>query len=198
MSVEVLRSGLWYPRMWLLQQGSSQAADLLHLSDHKNMTIHLAAAGVTGLEALTMPLYRVRTALMVEHKDTVRRNIVQVFRTLYTGTGLRSIPTFLTWDAFLFAQAYAKEHMSDRPISRLAFTTGTQMGMAVIMAPIFVVLINRQKLTNPSHLPFWDALKFHYQHHGLPIFARTAGLGAILLGVQAGLTASAIYLEELL
>ena len=82
-------------------------------------------------------------------------------------------------------------------MTRFAFTTGTQMSMAVAMAPIFVVLINRQKLTNPCSLSFGQALKFYYHQHGIPIFARTAGLGAILLGVQASLTAGAMYLEEI-
>lgn len=181
-SIELLYSTLWYPRMRLLQKGTDN--------------VHSIAASITALEALTMPLYRMRTALMVEQRSTVQKHIVYILKTVYRGTLLRAAPTFLSWDAFLLTQAYSKQYMKESPLRSMALTTGTQMGIAFAMAPIYVVLINRQKLTEPCSLPFLQSLKHHYIHFGAPLYARTACFGAALLGMQAVLTVGAMHLDN--
>lgn len=190
MPIEVARSLLWYPRMWALQEGPAFLERKVGLDNKDNHIVsHLAAAGISGMEALTMPLYRVRTALMVEEKETVKRQFVQVMRTLYTGTVLRTVPLFFTWDAFLLTKIYAQKKFPDSSGSVFAISTLTQASMGVLMTPIYVVLVNRQKLTNPCTLPFLQSLRYHYTLHGMPIFMRTAGIGFVLLGLQAALTA---------
>lgn len=197
MPIEAVRSLLWYPRMWALQEGPAFLERKMCFHNKDNHIIsHLAAAGISGVEALTMPLYRVRTALMVEEKETVKRQFVQLMRTLYTGTVLRTVPLFFTWDAFLLTKIYAQKKFPDSPGTVFAISTLTQASMGVLMTPIYVVLVNRQKLTNPCTLPFLQSLRHHYTLHGMPIFVRTAGIGFILLGVQAALTAGVMLFLE--
>lgn len=101
LTIEMLRSLSWYPRMWALQKGPDQIAKKLDCASSDNLISHLSAASIAGVEVFTMPLYRIQTAFMVEKKETIKQKTAQLIRTLYTGAALRVIPLFFTWDTFL-------------------------------------------------------------------------------------------------
>lgn len=178
-TMEAGRSLLWYPRMWFIQQGDGVSEEFRSISK---------ATGISLMEALAMPLFRIRTAMMVESKERFRQELLNVLRTGYAGTGLRSSATWISWYVFFETDAFAKQYFKDNSFLASSFTACSQVGVAALTAPMYVVLINRQKLTDPCSLPFWDALGYHYKRYGLPIFYRTAKLGAGHLALQAGLT----------
>jgi hypothetical protein len=111
-----------------------------------------------------------------------------VLRTAYSGTCLRSSASWVSWFVYFETDALANKYFNDNYLVVGGLTAGSQLLAAALTAPIYVVLINRQKLTEPCNLAFWRAVSHHYKLHGLPIFTRTAKLGAGHLVLQAALT----------
>ena len=178
-SMEAARSLLWYPRMWIIHQGADLPCGLNSIAQ---------AIGVAALEAATMPLFRARTAMMVESRETFRHEISKVLKTAYSGTGLRTSASWVSWYVYFETDAFARQYFKDNHLALGVVTVSSQVGVAVLTAPIYVVLINRQKLTDPCELSFWDSVGHHYKLHGSTIFYRTAKLGAAHLTLQAVLT----------
>jgi hypothetical protein len=184
-SIEFFRSALWYPRMWIIEEGKGLP------KEYRDVAV---AGGITSLEAVTMPLFRLRTAMMVEPFGSVTHNWRHVLSTMYSGTLLRSSATFPSWFLLNKVQAEAKSRWPNAPFAEGVAVTATQVGVALATSPIYVVLINRQKLTDPCNLPFLEALSHHYKCHGLPVFYRTAMFGAVHLGLQGALTVFALHI----
>jgi hypothetical protein len=178
-SMEAARSLLWYPRMWIIQQGATVSEELIPFTQ---------ATGVSALEAAAMPLFRVRTAMMVESKARFRRELYNVLRTAYSGTWLRSTASWVSWFVYFETDAWAKHNFQDNHLVAGVLTASSQLAVAAMTSPNYVVLINRQKLTEPCDLPFVEAVCHHYKCHGFTIFYRTAKLGAAHLVLQAALT----------
>lgn len=178
-SMEAARSLLWYPRMWIIQQGADLPYGLSSIAQ---------ATGVAALEAATMPLFRFRTVMMVESKEVFRHEISKVLKTAYSGTGLRTSASWVSWYAYFEADALARHYFKDNHLAAGVVTVSSQVGVAALTAPIYVVLINRQKLTDPCELSFCYSVGHHYKLHGSTIFYRTAKLGAVHLALQAALT----------
>lgn len=185
--VEIGRSALWYPRMGIMQESKEVSTQYKPL---------VQSVGVAIIEAASMPLFRARTALMVESREKFFHEILSVLKTAYTGTGLRFVATWFSWGVYFKTDSLTKEHLKDNPFLAASFIGCSQAGAAVLTAPIYVVLINRQKLTDPCELPFFEALGQHYKRHGLPIFYRTAKLGAVHLVLQAALTNFVMHMFE--
>jgi hypothetical protein len=177
--MEAARSLLWYPRMWIMKQGATLPEEFRSIA---------LATGVAGMEAVAMPLFRIRTAMMVESKETFRHEMSKVLKTAYSGTGLRSFASWASWYVYFETDEWAKQYFKDNHLAAGGVTASSQIVVAALTAPIYVVLINRQKLTDPCELHFWEAVGHHYKLHGSSIFYRTAKLGAAHLAIQAVLT----------
>jgi hypothetical protein len=87
-----------------------------------------------------------------------------------------------------------KEVLENKPLLQAAFTIGTQMLVGAATAPLYVVMINRQKLTNPCDRPFWASAWETYVRQGSHVFIRSAKFGAAHAGVQAALTVGVLRL----
>lgn len=146
------------------------------------------AANLAAFEMIIMPLFRIRNACMLYPWQSILKKASYIGETLYAGSTLRGGTTFASWYTFFKAQDYAKEHWEGDPLLQGAFTTGTQMVVGGVTAPFYVVMINRQKLTNPCALPFWTSLRETYLKQGAQVFTRSAKFGAAHASLQAALT----------
>lgn len=196
--IEVLRSALWYPRMQLMNEpwkvgvpvgALKSSLDFVEYDKSVSIAVNLAA-----FEMAVMPLFRVRNAWMLHSFQNILDKATHISETLYAGSVLRGGITFISWYSFFKAQEYAKEHWESRSLSQAAFTTGTQMLVGGVTAPLYVVMINRQKLTNPCSLPFLESVRETYLKQGAHVFARSAKFGAAHAGVQAVLTVGVLKL----
>jgi hypothetical protein len=152
------------------------------------------AANLAGFEMIVMPLFRIRSALMLHPIKSVIESAPHIIDSLYAGSILRGISTVASWAAFFKAQEYAQEHWETHPLSQAAFTMGTQMLVGAATAPLYVVMINRQKLINPCDLPFLASAWETYLKQGSHVFIRSAKFGAAHAGVQAALTVGVLKL----
>ncbi len=206
--IEVLRSALWYPRMQLMKdpwkvcapvgsfkpstdEDSIRGFNINFVEYDPDISI---ATNLAAFEMAVMPLFRVRNACMLHSFQSVLENVSHMGKTLYVGSFLRGGTTFVNWASFSKAQGYAKEHWEGDPLLQGAFTTGTQMVVGGATAPFYVVMINRQKLTNPCVLSFLASLRETYFTQGSHVFMRSAKFGAAHSGVQAVLTVGVLRL----
>ena len=206
--IELLRSVLWYPRMQLMNDpwkvcvpvGSFQATQEGESTREFNINwVEYApyvstAANLAGFEMIVMPLFRVRSALMLHPMKSVIESAPHIIDSLYAGSILRGGTTFASWAAFFKAQEYAKDHWENYPLAQAAFIMGTQMLVGAATAPLYVVMINRQKLTNPCDLPLFASAWETYLKQGSHVFIRSAKFGAAHAGVQAALTVGVLKL----
>lgn len=206
--IEIVRSALWYPRMQLMKDPwqvcvpvgfleSIQSGDSIRdininfVEYDKSASI---AANLAAFEMVVMPLFRLRNALMLHPLQNILDKSSHISETLYAGSALRGGTTFASWYTFFKAQEYAKEHWESSPLTQAAFTTGTQMMVGAVSAPLYVVMVNRQKLTNPCVLPFWESVRETYLKQGAHVFTRSAKFGAAHSGIQAALTVGVLSL----
>lgn len=152
------------------------------------------AANLAAFEMVVMPLFRVRNAFMLHPLQNILDKASHISETLYAGSALRGWITFASWYSFFKAQEYAKENWERSPLTQAAFTTGTQMVVGAVTAPLYIVMINRQKLTNPCNRPFWESARETYLKQGAHVFTRSAKFGAAHAGIQAALTVGALSL----
>lgn len=189
--IEILRSGLWYPRMKVMENPYSIG---LNIRDHDPHL--LRAANLTALEVIAMPLFRLRTVLMLHPFQSVVDSAPHIAQTLYAGSFLRGSATFTSWYAFFKAQDFASTQWSKQPWVQVAFTTVTQVITGIMTAPLYVVMINRQKLTNPCKSYFLQSAWQTYLNQGAHVFIRTAKFGAFHSGIQGALTAGVMICLE--
>lgn len=196
--IELVRSALWYPRMQLMNEpwkvcvpvrSLESTLDFVEYDPHVSTATNLAA-----FEMIVMPLFRVRNVFMLHPLQNILDKASHIGETLYAGSALRGGITFASWYSFFKAQEYAKEHLESSPLSQAAFTTGTQMVVGAVTAPLYIVMVNRQKLTNPCELPFLESAWETYLKQGAHVFVRTAKFGAAHAGVQAALTVGVLSL----
>lgn len=185
-SAESARALLWYPRMWILRNGPNYYANNVGCSASTGE--YLTAATITAFESVLMPLYRYRTALMAEQREVVKRSTQQILRSAYSGTALRATPTFISWAVFLKSEAYAKQHYANAPVVNSLITMGPQILIGFLSSPIYVVLLNRQKLTEPCNMAFIPAVKHYYARCGSSVFLQNGIMGAAMMGVGTLIT----------
>ena len=199
--IEILRSLLWYPRMQLMKDswniyipvGSLEDGNInfVECDPHVSTSVNLAA-----FEMGVMPLFRIRNAFMLHPFQSILDNGSHIGKTLYAGGTLRGGITFASWYTFFKAQEYAKDHWENNSLLQGAFTTGAQMVVGGLVAPLYVVMINRQKLTNPCVFPFWKSAWSIYLKQGSHVYIRSAKFGAAHAGMQAALTVGVLILCE--
>ncbi|MDP3641241.1 MAG: hypothetical protein Q8R43_02270 [Alphaproteobacteria bacterium] len=154
------------------------------------------AANLAAFEMIVMPLFRIRNALMLHPFQSILKEASNLGKTLYAGGTLRGGITFASWYTFFKSQEYAKDHWENNSLLQGAFTTGTQMVVGGLVAPLYVVMINRQKLTNPCVFPFWKSAWSIYLKQGSHVYIRSAKFGAAHAGMQAALTVGVLILCE--
>lgn len=152
------------------------------------------AANLAAFEMAVMPLFRIRNVLMLYPFQSILNEASNLGKTLYAGSTLRGSITFASWYAFFKTQEHAKDFWEGNPLFQGAVTAGTQMVVGGLVAPLYVVMINRQKLTNPCGLPFFDSMWNTYIKQGSHVFVRSAKFGAANAGMQAALTVGALRL----
>jgi hypothetical protein len=215
--IEFLRSLLWHKRMqlmndpwrigiptceWEMQKQASGDEDsngsylevtLIPREYDRSLSI---AANLGAFEMAYMPLFRMRTACMLSTIREIRENMARADFSLYSGGYLRGVATFASWYSFFKAQDFANKHLSDHSFAQIGLVTASQAAVGAVTSPLYVVMINRQKLTDPCALPFFDSTWKTYQLHGSQVFWRAAKFGAGHSAVQAALTAGVMKCFE--
>jgi hypothetical protein len=215
--IEILRSSLWYKRMQLMNDpwrigiptyeletqkhdrdddvanDSYLAVTLIPREYDRSVSI---AANLAVFEMVCMPLFRMRTACMLSTIKDIKENMVKADFSLYSGGYLRGAATFLSWYSFYKAQDFVNKHLSDHSFAQVGLLTASQAAVGAVTSPLYVVMINRQKLTDPSALPFFDSAWKTYRYQGSHVFWRAAKFGAGHSAVQAGLTAGVMKCFE--
>ncbi len=186
-NIELLRSTIWLPRMWMLENAPQHLqSDLTIQSPH---AIHsLTACGVAATEAVFMPLFRIRNAAMLSNSTSIFAHKSHILNTLYAGNLPKSIATFISWDAYLYANSTAEHYFTDSRTASVLLTSSAQLASAIVTTPLYVVILNRQHPTDHCTRPFWQSLSHQYRLHGMPLFYRTAAIGSGHLVLQALLT----------
>lgn len=187
-TLEMVRSGIWWPRMWLLDNAPHAIQTYHPLLDSHSVVNTLTAASVTSLEGVFMPLFRWRNAQMLASTKMTQAQINHLFKTLYAGTLLKSAATFPSWLAFLYSNDVASHYFPDSKAAQMGLTSATQLLAAIATAPLYVVILLRQHPSDPCNKPFWQSLSHQYRLYGMPLFQRTATIGAGHLILQGILT----------